>query len=362
MSSERFRSSLALKLGVLTVSTLIALGAVELGFRIYVAKHGLPSEQILGGSDQSRLEVWLSRHEPGQGLVMGECEHHPILGWVPMGNLHDYKLPGCPPLSTNSVGMRGSEEFTEDKPEGCSRVALIGDSFTFGTHQPDSRTWATGLRASIRPCEVLNFAVPGYGSDQAVLSLTERALRYEPDVVVWGFFVADGARSLKQFSYYAKPRLQLKGNGSLELSDTPVPTPAQLVERKAGGKMRSVAWQYLFASRRASSGNSDSTDERELLELNRALLARAQELVHGSGAKLLVLSIPRITYAATPPEALERGIMAWAEEIGYEALDLRSVFAGQTEPMYIPGRHFSPRGHRVVAGAVRKRMMDLGWL
>ena len=62
---------------------------------------------------------------------------------------------------------------------GDCRIALVGDSFTFGDDVLYEETWAHKLEQSLpNGCRVLNFGVTGYGIDQMYL-------RYVKDVVAW---------------------------------------------------------------------------------------------------------------------------------------------------------------------------------
>jgi lysophospholipase L1-like esterase len=89
-------------------------------------------------------------------------------------------------LETNSHGMRW-REVAREKPAGRSRIAFLGDSFTFGC-------WASSIERSFVGVvdgalsgggfEVLNFGVPGYGIDDAELLIREEVLSFSPDYVI----------------------------------------------------------------------------------------------------------------------------------------------------------------------------------
>ena len=91
-------------------------------------------------------------------------------------------------VQTNSLGYRGTE-WSEVKPQGVFRIALIGDSNAFGFGVAFSQTMgevlerAAETRTSLR-CEVLNFALPGYNSVQQRAILRDLALDFGPDLVL----------------------------------------------------------------------------------------------------------------------------------------------------------------------------------
>lgn len=102
--------------------------------------------------------------------------------------------PGSPEQSQpeyklNTWGLRGPD-FTERKPEGTSRVAVVGDSFVFGAGVGEPDTLPVALAARLRDrfpaarLEVLNLGVPddNLASHLAMLRVAEQ--RLAADVLV----------------------------------------------------------------------------------------------------------------------------------------------------------------------------------
>ncbi len=91
-------------------------------------------------------------------------------------------------LRTNALGFRGPE-WTTTKPRIGLRVALVGDSHTFGLGVPFEATAGEVLARMLRRCgipgaEVLNFGVNGYNSEQELGILRGYVLGLDPDVLV----------------------------------------------------------------------------------------------------------------------------------------------------------------------------------
>lgn len=100
-------------------------------------------------------------------------------------------------VTTNSFGMRNPEVPLE-KPDGTYRIAVLGDSYTFGwgveQEQPFPRLLEKELNQSgalEQRIEVLNFGVPGYATFQEVAAFQEKGSKFKPDMVVVYFISND---------------------------------------------------------------------------------------------------------------------------------------------------------------------------
>jgi hypothetical protein len=116
------------------------------------------------------------------------------------------------PVTTNSCGMR-ERELPLKKDANTYRIAVIGDSFTFGwgvkeeeafprqlermlnqiiaRNAPQAHRDVSRRKREIASVEVLNFGVPGYSPFQEVATFEEKALLYDPDAVILFFIEND---------------------------------------------------------------------------------------------------------------------------------------------------------------------------
>lgn len=89
----------------------------------------------------------------------------------------------------NHYGYRGAE-FAEEKPPGVYRVAVMGDSYTYGNGVPEDRRFSNLMGEALRDrhVEVLNFGFPGNNWPEHVKTLERKVLRLRPDFVLlqWG--------------------------------------------------------------------------------------------------------------------------------------------------------------------------------
>jgi hypothetical protein len=119
------------------------------------------------------------------------------------------------------------------------RVALVGDSFTFGLEVPYDQTWANQLEVALGPgAQVLNFGVDGYGIDQAFLRYQRDVLPWRPRIVILGVIDDDLRRTMCVYGFlcfpaseipFPKPRFVVQDE-SLTLLNRPLPSPDAIFE------------------------------------------------------------------------------------------------------------------------------------
>lgn len=89
----------------------------------------------------------------------------------------------------NHYDYRGAE-FDEGKAPGVYRVAVMGDSFTYGNGVAENQRFSNLVGDAVRDrgIEVLNFGFPGNNWPEHVRTLERRVLRLRPDFVLlqWG--------------------------------------------------------------------------------------------------------------------------------------------------------------------------------
>lgn len=94
-------------------------------------------------------------------------------------------------MDVNRQGFRGPEA-PHRPPAGVMRLAMIGDSYTYG-YGVDARQSVPAyleqtLKTSGRKIEVLNFGVPGMELEDMTTQLTVFAARWQPDLVLVNLF------------------------------------------------------------------------------------------------------------------------------------------------------------------------------
>src|SRR2546425_738193 len=126
---------------------------------------------------------------------------HPWTGWVLIPGLRASVQRAGPALGRrlelrpNSLGLRGLER-SNVKPPGLYRVLVLGDSHVMAHQVPFDSALTRRLERALdgrnrRRVEVWNCGVDGYTTSQELLYLRHVAGRFQPDLVVLGFFAGN---------------------------------------------------------------------------------------------------------------------------------------------------------------------------
>ncbi|MBK8178342.1 MAG: hypothetical protein IPK67_05485 [Planctomycetes bacterium] len=322
------------------------------------------------------------------------------LGWcvrpgasVPDGTVH-----------VNRLGARAERDYADLPPPQVLRLATFGDSFTFGDEVRDSFTYQAFLE-SLRPeLEVLNFGVPAYGTDQALLRMERDGLA-GARVVVVGLLLENIGRNVNRYrplwnartlAPLAKPRFVLE-DGELVLVAQPYATAPEFARAVRDGSVlaqlapaeywsgRPVLptgrWSALgrLAAGWIAYGERDPRKlwldrEGEPRRVTLALLERFRESARRLGAlEFLVLVLPMREELA---DFRRTGSGYWsglAEELsgrGLPALDLAPALAQEdarceqdpARPTLYVAAHLSSHGNRVIALEIERWLVGRGRL
>ena len=307
---------------------------------------------------------WRELHAaPGEESITdsryGFDRYDPRFGWRPRA---DYSGDG---VRTNSMGIRADREFAVDHPSGdTTRIVVIGDSYTWGERVANGEPYADRLAELLPDAEVINLGVHGYGTDQQFLYLRDFGLRFEPDLVILGFFDLDIDRNILAFRDYAKPRFEIDEKGALALTNVPVPSPGEILSRK-----QKLPRSYLVElARKAFNTHIGRTvfferQERCKRRLTRAILDQTRRETKNAGAELLLVFIP---WSIDEQLRSVEGLLAdWAGTSGTPFLNLRENFEAlpreKTDRLYgDPGEggHWTPLGHRAAAEAIASMILE----
>ena len=269
----------------------------------------------------------------------------------------------------NAAGLRG-REVEEEKLPGRRRVAVLGDSITFGYWVADGDAYPRQLEALLRaarpaaePVEVLNFGVPGYNLEQSLEVLRARALRFAPDAVVVGLCLND-----------LEGPLSYEYGLTVDRSSRRETLAGRAADVLLQGS-RLFAWiEYRLAERegrrafvRARNPMPGPLYAEAVSQQERALRARFDTLAallrDAGNAPGLVAVFPTFgeRFDRYPHRALHAAVVSAARAAGLSAVDLLDCYSAYDfRAMRVDVVHPSPLGHRVAAHAIRDALCGAG--
>lgn len=279
----------------------------------------------------------------------------------------------------NSLGFRGPEASLRPGPD-VWRIAVLGDSFTFGTAIRFEHTWPEVLRRTLERVpgsstrvEVLNFAMEAIHTGQEVALLENRVLAFEPDLVIVAVHANDASGS--GIEPPPRPESDARVDWIVRLGLTS--------GRRAPGAERSPAERRL-ASWRSASRLVDLIAHRMYFALYgsiyvencradwaagsagraafRTALKRASELSRLRGFELLIVHYPVLTGLRSdyPLEPVRDAIALEARELGLDFLDLLPAFHGQDgKSLWAHPHDFhpGPRANQIAGAAVAAHLL-----
>jgi lysophospholipase L1-like esterase len=261
------------------------------------------------------------------------------------------------PYETNSAGFRGRER-TLEKPPGTFRIALIGDSFAMGWNVGEADTYAARLEAALSaqgtPVEVLNFGLAGLDAVASVERFHALALRYDPDLVIYGFTLndlenedyrrsaphfAEVQRALMSSPSYLWRVLAPRVGPLREVLYAPPGTP--LYELNDNWFHNPAAWQTTLAALDRLAATSQQRDVCALL------------LIHPQLEFLNALHPYHPHYDAIEAAARERGFVPVRAVDDFLGRKDRELWAGPQDP------HPGPEAHALLAARLAREISAL---
>jgi hypothetical protein len=294
-------------------------------------------------------------------------------GWVPRAGFR-LRLSGLPETSINRLGYRGREYSTVRTP-GHPRVLMLGDSLAFGYGVADDETSSRQLELGFPGLEVVNLAVQGYGTDQALLRFEREGLAYAPDAAILNFCTANdfrdnGARRAIYDGAYPKPYFTLD-DGRLTLHDdqlalSPFARLALFLHQRSilFNALRSLVAPKPAASRDDLPPPEHAPDR----ELTVALLRRFGDVARAHRVRLIVAIYPTLRDFIKPSRRAQLIVEAPGMD-DVRRVDLRPLLEAhgvtrETFDQYsLDGSfHANARGQRLVAEILAGLLGDDGIL
>jgi hypothetical protein len=342
---------------LLTISTAVTLLMLELGVRLMLDAKAETSLPYAFVSESTQRELrWIKRQlTQVDSFRYSFDEPDPLLGWrvKPNVSLRSVKSNSYDvAVTSNTAGLRNIASDLIENASGLPRIGIFGCSLTFGEGVNDEETYSAGLQRMLPNTQVLNFGVHGYGTDQMLLKLEGQGQTFELDYVVLAFAWFHMERNMNDFHFFSKPRYRLTPDGQLELQNTPVPTPDELIKDRNltidSDRFidRSVLLRWVWQRYRNFQISRLYKSDSEAWGLTKALITRFVQTAKQSGAKVLLLSVDE-----SHPE-LDGLLKSLSDELGAGFLNigegLKSVADGKSYRLNNDA-HWNAYGHTIVA-------------
>jgi lysophospholipase L1-like esterase len=252
------------------------------------------------------------------------------------------------------MGFREKQYPVERRP-GVRRIAVIGDSYTFGYGvdfaEIFSKRLEEKLNGSGQPYEVINFGVPGYNTTLELATLRESAAQFKPDLVIVGYVLNDTEiQNRRKDTAGSKGGTSIINAAHLALKDI------SMLYYFLAPKLGALAGA-LFNARYAVGGTKEiirsfEDDAPGWIESRNALLGIAEE-ARAIGAPTLVVVFPMMV-DSYPLAAAHNRITAFCREHGIAVLDLMSTLEGRkvSEMIVVLDGHPNGRMHRIFADRI----------
>lgn len=276
----------------------------------------------------------------------------PRTGWAGRPGLSDVDVSmsgGRFRVSTDRFGRRVLFPSQADA-NTAPAILLLGDSFGFGLAVNDRETYPWQLSELMADRYFVNLGVPGWGTDQELLSLEDflkaNGTRHISDVVVLVCEndFSDVQRTFDTFLGRRKPLFHT-GPGGLETGAFQLSWADRLMDHSR------LTW--VIRSKLASLVAARKIDPAAGEDIVVASLERIRRLSASRGARVHVFAHRRIRGRVLTTDATWGSFLTRSGAIDITG-DVRSGAAG--DPVSFDGSHWSAEGNRRVALVIRRAL------
>lgn len=248
-------------------------------------------------------------------------------------------------VTTNVWGMR-DQEYSLEKPRNTYRMVLAGDSHTLGTGVNDDQVYSSILEERLNKeppvrglrFEILNFAVPGSGPWQKLATLEARALKFQPDAIIYS------GTALYEFKWALRDLARSVSYGQH------IPFPELIAIAKEAGVYGGLLPEILVESKLRPYA------EKMLSTLYDRLVAQCRKL---NAQCYFVLIANTVPLTEDQQEAVDRTV-ALARQAGFTVLDLTQAYGtDQLKSLWITpwDNHPNAAGHHMLADRMYEQLM-----
>ena len=310
------------------------------------------------------------------------------LGWTIGPNLNG-RGAARETIFSSAEGARVESRGFRFRDRVRARIALVGNSYVFGSDVDYKDTWAFYLQQRLgTDVQVENFGVPGYGVDQAYLRYLKDVRERRPDVAILGLISHDLLRTT--MVYYAvgwpgaaapgaKPRFTMK-NGELILVNTPLPSPEAVYAERPIQNLPFIAYDRMYRSAdweprwyefsyllrfgiswcTACRMGVSPPENEETVTVNGAILHAFIRDALAVGTVPIVLFLPSYAEFQDPSGRLSgKSLVTVLKEARVEFIDMTNCIQTVNErERFTKYWHYTPHANFMLAGCLRDILVE----
>ncbi len=370
--STRGRIRLLALAGGVIVGVVVAEALLRIG-DVRPERYRAPRWSAFDGTAFRRSDMWgdgrIKQPSPFAGIDMGQYTPGARFRIEYASNPRDYfDSDNGVEMTVNPMGLRGPEVSAE-KTAGTLRVIGLGDSFTFGVGVRDEHTFLRRLEGRLNQyqlVEVLNAGTQGYNTRDQQITLENRWLALEPDLVLVFFYLNDIYRDQSAVAFWNNG----EGHG-VYLQPTGLARHSHLIDwcqyswRAKELRQRMIAHysQAYFTDPRSFFAKPVSRSQPMDWSASRAALVRIVELARTHGFQVGLAIFPELMSLEDYPfTAIHAFVEETCKEIGMPVHDLLSAFQGHSDHqlwVHPTDHHPNEIAHDLAAASLEKFLRTL---
>jgi hypothetical protein len=344
---------IAIRFTMALVGILLALVLSECGVRCLVSG---PDRPPVGASFTTEVHIGAEKVK----LVRRRLKDVLLVTDFRPGQRACAKDGRCATIDPNGIRRDPQQPLVPDHTSGL-RIAMVGDSFTFGYGVGDRQTLPDHLERLVRRHgfsggQVLNFGVDGYNAAQVYRVVGAKVLRFKPAIIIYNFSVNDP----EHYPQVGNPTLT-EAVGAIDNVEW---APFE------GLLLRSRLFEHLFVAllnrkRKSMVERADSADkEREYfttlysspgLWIVRRSLEGMQNTVRNAGVPLVVVILPALS--SDLRSLVVSRIQDICRKLGIPTIDVTFPVSKRRRMWTTHGpQHYNDEGNRLVAESILRGM------
>jgi lysophospholipase L1-like esterase len=384
---------------------ILIIGSIESGIRV-LTKRTLTGETFRGALLQPRKWSEVKAHYQGvlERMAQGNSFliYDPILGWTPASssrNTTGENISSAEGLRSPRIGMTFTDRHTRhsgfSENPATIRIALLGDSMTYGNEVLCEDSWGHALEANLgADVQILNFGVSAYGLNQ-VLHRYERDVRpWKPQIVIIGITSLEIQRLVWIYKFlnphwggdpFVYPRLVFR-DGTFSHINQPPTTPKEIISYSSikelpyihlDANYRPLEWErdgvwhllqksYFFRFLTSISPPREplreGVSDEDVLTISQHVLKTMVQQVREDGATPLIVHLPYQFELQNVAKYANNYIPLSVRTLHDSDIDYFDLtpclLEAKATDEYMPGGHYSPKANAVIGKCLDSIVRD----